>query len=97
MKDYIDLEQSRKLFDNEDNPQIVIDSIWKRHWSNAENNNEVSVLNNLLKNHIRLLQDHPESNNGKERENIIRFIEDKLNNSAHYNYLSSIHITDIIL
>jgi len=75
---YITIEQARKLIDNEDNPQIVIGSIWARHWSNAKNNDDIIILNNLLKNHVRLFNECPELNNGKERENIIQFIQEKI-------------------
>jgi hypothetical protein len=75
---YITIEQARKLFENNDNPQDVINSIWERHWNNAKNANSIMVLNNLLKNHIRLLNTLPERNNGNERKNIIEFIKNKI-------------------
>jgi hypothetical protein len=72
------LEECRKLFEDNDNPQVVIDSIWSRHWNNAKNSNDITVLQNLLKNHVRLLNEMPERNNGKEREIIIQFIREKI-------------------
>lgn len=78
MKEYKTIEECRKLFDNGDNTQEVITAKWNRHWNNAKNSNSIEVLNNLLKNHIRLLQEHPEENNGKERENIIEYLENKI-------------------
>jgi hypothetical protein len=75
---YITIEQARKLFENNDNTQEVTDSIWKAHWNNANNTNSILVLENLLKNHIRLLNTLPTRNNGTEREDIIEFIQNKI-------------------
>jgi hypothetical protein len=72
----ISYENAKKLFD--DDPQKVIDSIWESHWRNAKNINDITGLNNLLSNHKRLLNECPERNNGSNRQDIIRFIENKI-------------------
>jgi hypothetical protein len=74
---YITIEQAGKLFEDDD-PQEVTNSIWKAHWNNAKNTNSITVLNNLLKNHVRLLNTVPERNNENERKNIIEFIQNKI-------------------
>ncbi len=77
---YKTFDQCRRLFEglDESSDPNASPAAWRFHWENARNAIESTVVRNLLKNHIRLLNDHPERNNGNERENIIRFLRNKL-------------------
>jgi len=86
MKKLISFKEAKKLFENNDDPQIVINSIWESHWNNAKNNNDITVLNNMLKNHVRIYNGEPSGNGfvcdadrSENRINIIQFINDKIN------------------
>lgn len=75
--DYTSIEEVKEKHFKDDSKD-VISSKWERHWKNAEEAKTKELCNNLLKNHIRLLKNHPESNNGLNRINIINYLKNKL-------------------
>jgi CRISPR/Cas system CSM-associated protein Csm2 small subunit len=74
----LSIEQCRELFNDEEQVQDTINSIWKSHWNNAKNTNDITTVKNLLTNHVRLFSELPERNNKNNRNDIIVYLQNKL-------------------